>query len=291
MSNFLFSIVTQSLTFMPLALAISISYHILRATDMTLDGSFVLGLAIFARLVTVGISPLLAFLMALVGGAGAGILVANIQRGGKVDPLLAGVLASFMLTSINLVIMGKPNINLLLQHTLLSNAFLQSDNIGWLLTTVIVLTLCALASLILKSHIGLLLRAFGDNPKLLKRQGKNIELYRMLGFALTNMLAAGAGCITAQTVGYADVGMGFGMTLTGIGAIILGQQLMLRCFGQQIFRLTFEIFACVIGVTLYFFAVNFLLRIEVDPLYLKLILGIFLIIFLRLAIQPAKGNA
>lgn len=289
MNNFIFSILMQSLTFLPLALAISISYHILRATDMTLDGSFVLGAALFGRLVTLGVSPAIAFAVALCGGALAGIVVANIQRGGKVDPLLAGVLASFMLSSINLIVMGKPNINLLLQHTLVSNAFDQSNLTGWILTGVFVVALCAVAAAILQSRVGLLLRAFGDNPQLFKRQGRNIELYRMFGFGLTNLLAAGAGCLTAQTVGYADIGMGFGMTLTGIGAIILGQQLMLRVCRERVFRLSLEILACIVGVTLYFFAVNFLLRVDVDPLYLKLILGLFLIIFLRLAIYPARG--
>lgn len=289
MTNFLFSILTQSLTFLPLAFAISVSYHILRATDMTLDGSFVLGAAVFARLVTSGFPPTVAFVISLVGGALAGIVVANIQRGGKVDPLLAGVLASFMLTSVNLIVMGKPNINLLLQYTLVSNAFAENIIYGWMLTAFYVLSLCVVAGLVLQSQLGLYLRALGDNPVLFKRQGRNIELYRMFGFGLTNLLAAGAGCLTAQTVGYADVGMGFGMTLTGIGAVILGQQLILRLKGQFVFRLTLETLACIVGVSLYFFAVNFLLRIDVDPLYLKLILGIFLIIFLRLALHPTRG--
>ena len=63
------------------------------------------------------------------------------------------------------------------------------------------------------SRFGLMLRAFGDNQILLKRMGKPIEFYRTCGFAFTNMLAAAAsGCLTAQTVGYADVSMGFGLT-------------------------------------------------------------------------------
>src|ERR1700722_17639226 len=113
-----YAAVTQSLTFLPLALGITISYRLLRATDMTLDGSFVVGAAVFARLLTLGFSPLFACVIALMSGSMAGIMVSLIQKGGRVDPLLAGVLATFILTSANLIIMGRPNINLLSQHTL-----------------------------------------------------------------------------------------------------------------------------------------------------------------------------
>ncbi len=226
MFTILLAAITQSLTFLPLALGISISYTILRATDMTVDGSFVLGAGVFARLITLGVSPELATLCALLSGALAGVMVSLIQRGGKIDPLLAGVLATFILTSGNLILMGRPNINLLSETTLLSKAFATSDLYGWVLVACLSAALCISACLLMGSRFGLMLRALGDNPNLLKRLGKNIELYRTAGFALTNALSAAAGCLTAQTVGYADINMGFGMMLIGIGTIILGQQLV-----------------------------------------------------------------
>ncbi|RDI44611.1 ABC transporter permease subunit [Aquicella lusitana] len=285
-------IITQSIPFMLLAFGISISYNVLRATDMTIDGSFVLGAAIFARLVTLGFSPPVAATAALLGGALAGMMVATIQRGGRVDPLLAGVLATFILSSLNLILMGKPNINLLSQTTLVSFAFAQSNTMGWIVTGLYTVILCAIAYSLMRSHFGLSLRAFGNNPALLKRLGKNIERYRLLGFALTNLLAAAAGCLTAQTVGYADIGMGLGMTLTGIGAIILGQQILRSVTKQPHFRSGAEFIACLIGVILYFFSLNALLRLDIDPIYLKMILGIVLIFFLRAAVKPTlSGNA
>ena len=283
MNDFVLAIVTQSLTFMPLALGISISYHILRATDMTIDGSFVVGAAVFARLLTLGFSPGMATVFALCCGALAGFLTALIQRGGKVDPLLAGVLATFILSSVNLVVMGQPNINLLSQTTLVSEAFEKNEILGWLLVSFYTLLICASTFLLLKTRFGLTLRAFGDNPSLLERLGKRIEFYRLAGFALTNLLAAAAGCLTAQTVGYADVGMGFGMTLTGIGAIILGQQMIRRVHGNNYLRIGLEFFACLLGVLFYFFSLNSLLRLDINPVYLKMILGLVLIIFLRAA--------
>src|SRR3990167_10834233 len=195
MMNIIFSILTQALTFIPLAFGISISYHLLRATDMTIDGSFVLGAAVFAHLVTLGFPPYLAFIFAIMSGGLAGVMVATIQRHGRIDPLLAGVLATFILSSFNLIVMGKPNITLLNQSTLLSSAFATSEISGWILTSIYTLLICSIALLLLRSSFGLTLRALGDNPSLLKRLGKNIENYRIAGFALTNALAAASGCL------------------------------------------------------------------------------------------------
>ncbi len=291
LASLISAIFTQSLTFLPLALGISISYSLLRATDMTLDGSFVLGAAVFARLVTLGISPVIAGLCALIAGSLAGVMVSFIQRGGRVDPLLAGVLATFILTSGNLALMGRPNINLLTQHTLVSTAFAQSNLAGWSLVALYSLSFCLISCLLVRSRFGLMLRALGDNPALLKRLGTPVETYRLLGFALTNSLAAVSGILTAQTVGYADVGMGFGMTLTGIGAIILGQQILRAMLKRTTLRVAAEFSACVIGVLLYFFAMNGLLRCDINPVYLKMILGIILIIFLRSAVNPNQKRA
>lgn len=291
MDTLLFSVITQSLTFLPLALGISISYTLLRATDMTLDGSFVLGAGVFAKLVTMGISPYLAALCALAAGGLGGIMVSLIQRGGRVDPLLAGILATFILTSANLALMGRPNISLLSQSTLFSAAFELSDFQGWMQVACYSLFICISTCFVLRTRIGLLLRALGDNPAFLKRLGKPVEYYRLAGFALTNLLAAASGLLTAQTVGYADIGMGVGMTLTGIGAILLGQQLFRLLSKKNTVRVYGEFAACLMGVMLYFFAMNTLLRFNVDPVYLKMILGMVLIIFLRSAARPASQGA
>lgn len=150
MNDLIIAIITQSLTFLPLAFGISISYHLLRATDMTLDGSFVMGAAVFARLLAEGVSPSFAAIAALTCGGLAGILTACIQRDGRVDPLLAGVLATFILSSLNLVIMGKPNISLLMQRTLVSPAFAKSELMGWLSVALYALLLCAIVFFLLR---------------------------------------------------------------------------------------------------------------------------------------------
>jgi putative ABC transport system permease protein len=284
MGTLLFAVLTQTLTFLPLAFGISISYRLLRATDMTLDGSFVLGAAVFAKLVTMGLSPTYAAALALLAGSCTGVMVSLIQHGGKVDSLLAGVLATFILISGNLALMGRPNINLLSVHTLLSSAFEKGEMYGWMLVSVYAFVLCGICCLLLRMRFGLMLRALGDNPNLLQRLGSSVEIYRIAGFALTNTLAAASGVLTAQTVGYADISMGFGMTLTGIGAIILGQQLFRVFHKADYMRVYAEFAACLLGVVIYFFAINAFLRFDINPVYLKMILGITLIFFLRMAV-------
>ena len=276
-------ILTQTLLFIPLGFAISISFNLLRATDMTLDGSFVLGATVFAKLISCQVALVPSCFLALAAGAAAGLLTAYIQRHDRVDPLFAGILSTFILSSINLCVMGKPNTNLLTYQTLLTPTFDQSDLLTFALIGSYVFLLCVIPFLLLKSNLGLQLRAFGDNPSLLRRHGINIELLRCTGFAMTNLLAAGAGCLTAQAVGYADIGMGMGMTMTGIGAIILGQQIINRFTNRPIHRLGIEWAASFIGVACYFSLLNGLLRLDINPIYLKMMMGFLLIVFLRTA--------
>ena len=283
MTSLLITTFNQASTFLPLALALYVSFCIMRAIDMTLDGSFVLGAAVFARLLELNISPIVAAISAILGGAIVGLGVSTMQRGQKIDSLLAGVLATFILLSGNLLIMGRPNISLLAQTTLVSSAFQHSQIGGWTLVAILSGSFCLLTCIILLTRFGLILRAFGDNPNLLQRMGKPIEVYRLLGFALTNGLAAVSGCLTAQTIGYADIGMSYGMTLTALGTVILGKQILATILSQHKFNISIEFSACLLGVLFYFFAINGLLRLEINPLYLKMLLGLVLIIFLRLA--------
>jgi putative ABC transport system permease protein len=275
------AILSQVIPFLPLAVGISTSFTLLRATDLSLDGSFVLGAAIFAKLLMLGVSPILACFIALFGGALVGCFVSFVQKGGRIDPLLAGVLVVFILTSLNLIIMGRPNISLLSAQTLFSSSFAKSATMGWAAVTLFCVCFLILSFVALQSRLGLLMRALGDNPDLLQRLGYPSEGIRTAGFALTNMLAAASGIVTAQVYGYADIGMGLGVTLTGICAILLGQQFMKSLFHNPVTRNKSEFVACFLGVCFYFAGVNILLRLDIDPIYLKMALGLVLIFFLR----------
>jgi putative tryptophan/tyrosine transport system permease protein len=273
---------SQSMLFFPLALGIYISYVILRATDLTVDGSFVLGAAIFGRLLSSGTPVGLAFLAAGAGGALAGIGVSLIQYKGRINSLLAGILALFMLYSINFDVMGRPNISLFNDVNLGSLIGIDSMNGNWLFVGIFVVIITILLGLLLISRYGLILRAFGDHQQLLHRLGHRIEFCRFAGFALSNALVAWCGAMTAEINGYADLNMGFGMALTGIGTVVIGRQILKPLYRHHRFHLPLEFSGCVIGVCLYFLAINEFLAWGVNPINLKLLLGIILVFFLRL---------
>jgi len=116
----------QTLIFIPLILGIYLTYQVLATTDLTPDGTFVLGAAIFARLITSGVSQTVSTIAALLGGLLAGFAVCALQRIAKINSLIASILAVFMLYSINFAILNQPNISLLNTSTLLGN--LQNGN-------------------------------------------------------------------------------------------------------------------------------------------------------------------
>lgn len=280
--DILITALSQSMLFLPLALGIYISYVIFRATDLTVDGSFVLGAAIFARLLTAGMHPGSAFLLAGVGGGLAGIAVSLIQYKGRINSLLAGILALFMLYSVNFDVMGRPNISLFYSVNLGSLIGMNSMTGNWIVVGIFVVLITILLGLLLTTRFGLVLRAFGDQQQLLQRLGHRIEFYRFFGFALSNALTAWCGALTAEINGYADLSMGFGMALTGIGTVVIGRQLLKPFYQQHRFHLPLEFGGCVVGVFLYFLAINEFLAWGVNPINLKLLLGLILVFFLSL---------
>jgi putative ABC transport system permease protein len=268
------SMLIQSLLFFPLVLGIYISYVILQTTDMTVDGSFVLGAGVFARLATSDVHPLLSMLIAVLAGVMAGIMVSAIQAKNKVNSLIAGILALFILYSFNLVLMGRPNISLFGQPVL-----------GWEAITIIVIVLTLLIGFLAISRFGMVLRAFGENQGLLKKLGKSVEFYRFTGLALSNALVALCGALTAQVNGYADIGMGFGVTLTGIGAVVIGKHLIALLPQKNSFSIRHELSGCFLGVSLYFLAINLFLSMGINTLHIKMLLGILLVFLLRSTIR------
>jgi putative ABC transport system permease protein len=246
------AILEQSLLMLPLVLGIYMSYQILQTTDLTVDGSFVLGAGLYARLLTLGADPISAAGLSLIGGFVAGILVALIQRHNRVNPLVASIIMLFMLYSINFQVMGKPNINLMLYDILEALPEHLQDPIKLMGLSAISVVVVLGISLLLRSRIGLVFRAFGAQKSLLKRFHKEPEHYRLVGLGLSNMLASLSGVMTAQVNGYADINMGFGVALTGIGAVVIGQQLLIHLRHSLTFSISLDLLGCFIGICLYF---------------------------------------
>lgn len=273
-----FNSIEQSLIYIPLILGVYISFKVLKLTDLTADGSFVLGAGIFSRLLSDGVPYGLCLPAALAGGFSVGLVLAFIQKRDRVPSIVASILCVFMLYSVNLLIMGRPNISLLSVSYFFnvmedSGSFLPRLFIGGAALFMVVSLM-----ILMQSKYGLLCRAFGSNYALMERLRYSPERIRSLGLGMSNMCYASSGILYAHVQGFADINMGMGVALIGIGAVIIGLQLFahFNLLREAYFRANREILACLFGIFFYFFAINCLLIFHVDPLYLKMMLGIFL---------------
>lgn len=284
MITLLIDALQQCLIFLPLTIGIYLTYRIVNITDLTVGGSYVIGAAVFARLLTSGCSQLTAIMAALCAGMLAGLGVYALQKFAKINALIASILAVFMLFSINFAIMGEPNISLLSNATFLNTLQIKSTTTLNLFLLGFSAVLITAIALLLKSKFGLRLRAYGSNPTLLNRLGHRSTGYLAFGLVFSNMLAALCGVMTAQMNGYADIHMGQGMALTAIGAVVIGVQLVRSLFlHRKQFYATLELISCVLGAYLYFLILHLFLAFNINPIYLKLCLGLLLAICLSTA--------
>lgn len=240
------------LLFALVALGVYLSFRILQFPDLTVDGSFPLGAAVCASMIVVGIDAYLATIAAAFAGAGAGIVTAWLNVRLKILHLLASILTMIALYSVNLRIMGRPNVALLGETTVFSP--LESLDMPMYVSLPIALAVLVLLVKLaldwfLNSEIGLAMRATGVNPRMARAQGIHTNRYILGGMALSNALVAMAGALFAQSQGAADVTLGVGVIVVGLAAVIGGEAVMNT---RTIFRATI---ACVIGSIIYRLAV------------------------------------
>lgn len=232
-----------------IALGVFLTYRVLNFPDLSVESTFPLGGAIASVLLINGHDPWLALIIAFIGGGIGGSLTAFLSVHCRVLNLLAGILTMIAVYSINLRIMGKPNISLLGEHTVFSDWLpdLSTKVSEPLLLAVITTVLVVALSLLLRTEIGLALRATGENPAMLRAQGGNPNFYIYLGLILSNALVALSGGLFAYASGFADITTGVGTIVYGLAAVIVGQALipsrkiwlmLLACiFGAIIYRL------------------------------------------------------
>ncbi|HRD65208.1 MAG TPA: ABC transporter permease [Candidatus Competibacter sp.] len=247
------------LVFGLVALGVYLSFRVLQFPDLTVDGSFPLGAAVAAALIVRAVDPWLATLAAAAAGALAGLATAWLHLRLGILHLLASILTMIALYSINLRIMGRPNVALLGERTVLSP--LQDGPIpAYALTplafAVAVFAIKWLLDRFLGSEIGLALRATGANPRMARAQGIRTERAILLGLASSNALVALAGALFAQGQGSADVTLGVGVIVVGLAAVIGGEALL---DPRTVARATA---ACVLGSVLYRLLVALALNVE-----------------------------
>lgn len=245
--------VEMGLIYSLVAIGVYLSFRTLQFPDLTVDGSFTLGAAVAAALITSGVHPGFATLAAIFAGAVSGMITAWLSTHLKMLNLLAGILTMTALYSINLRIMGRPNIALLGEKTLLTEWF--GSSVPYIPLFVIVLVFTAIIYGFLGTRLGLALRAIGSNPKMGRAQGIDDKKMICLGLSVSNSLVALAGALFAQMNGFADVSLGVGTIITGLAAVIIGEALLPARTVLQ------AIFACIIGAIFYRLIISLALNI------------------------------
>lgn len=261
----------QGLIYAIMALGVYLTFRILDFPDLTVDGSFVTGAAISAVLIVKGVHPLPATLLAIVGGMAAGAVTGLLHTKGKINPLLSGILMMIALYSINLRIMGKANIPLLGEPTLIPEG-----KVLWVMPFVLIGVKLAV-DWFLHTEIGMSLRATGDNPRMIRSFGVNTDNSIILGVSLSNGLVALAGAFIAQYQGSVEVQMGVGMIVIGLASVIIGEVVL---GNRSVFRATLAVLA---GGILYRIIIAQALSIEgFKPTDMKLLTALIVIIALVL---------
>jgi putative ABC transport system permease protein len=226
-------ILVEGLIYGIMVLGVFITFRILDFPDLTVDGSFPLGAAIMAILITKGVNMWLALFVALGGGLLSGVITALIHNKLKVPSLLAGILTMTMLYSINIRVLGnRANLPLLKQETILTRmTFLMEkfvpDEIAVLLFFLIVVgVILGLFILFFHTDLGLTLGALGNNEQMVVTQGVNPEILKIIGVGIANGLVAISGAFTAQYQGFADVSLGQGIIISGLASVMIGEFLL-----------------------------------------------------------------
>lgn len=245
----IFGSIESGIIYAIMALGVYLSFRILDFPDLTVDGSFVTGAAVTAVLIVNGVNPFLATIAALLAGFIAGCITGLLHTKGKINALLSGILMMIALYSINLRIMGRSNLPLLNEETVVTKltSFWKSLGIDDLFNNVLItvglesfipktwavlffmlistIGIKFITDWFLRTEVGLALRAVGDNKRMISSFSANTDTLTIIGLGISNALVAFSGALIAQYYSFSDVGMGIGMIIIGLASVIIGEAL------------------------------------------------------------------
>ena len=260
--NILLSTCSQGLLYAILALGVYITFRILNFADMTAEGSFTLGGSICAVLLVNDVNPILSTIIAGSLGSLAGLITAFLHTKLKIQDILAGILTMISLYSINMRIMGKPNIALLGQNNLFSQN--SSFVIGLTICSILLLGL----NLFFKTQIGLAIRATGDNEQMMRALGGNTDFKKILALMISSFFCGLAGALIAQSQGYADVNMGTGSIVIALASIVIGEAFL--NFIKLKNKILSSLICMILGSIMYRIIIFIVLNLGMNPSDLKL---------------------
>ncbi len=264
-----------------MAMGIYTTFRILNVPDLTVDGSFTLGMACGA-VITVNGHPLLALFAAMAVGAGAGYVTGVLQTKVGIHPILSGILVMTGLYTVNLAVMGeKANISLVGSRTLFMKAEeLISSSPGWgktLLAFLVCMIIFLLLTVFYKTRLGLAIRATGDNEDMVRSSSINASFTKCVGLAVGNACVALSGALMSQYQMNSDVNFGIGMVVIGLASVIIGETFL----GRR--SITLGLLSAILGSVVYRMIVAYALSKNIFPPYaLRLVSAVIVAVALSI---------
>lgn len=283
------SVLEQGMIYAIMALGVYITYKILDFPDLTVDGSFPLGAAITAILISKGVNPFLTLPICFAAGGVVGILTGLIHVKLKVRDLLSGIIMMTALYTVNLRVAGKANLPFYKAETIFDNVLVNTlipeslaDYRTFIVILILTLAMKYLLDWYMKTKSGMLLRAVGDNDTLITSLGIDKGLVKIVGLSIANALVTLSGCIFAQQQRFFDVSIGTGTVVIGLASVIMGTSLFKKV---TIMRVTSSV---VIGSILYKGCVALAIRLGLQSSDLKLVTAVLFLIILIISMDRKK---
>ena len=274
----------QGFLFGFLGLGVLITFRFFRFPDLTAEGSYPLGGSVVAALLVAGANPVLATGVAVLAGAAAGAVTALIHTKLRINNIIAGIIVMTAIYTVNLRVMGRANTSLLETRSVFDvvagglHAVGLSVRVSAPTVIASLFGLLVVVSLLLvvffRTDLGLAVRATGENEVMIRALGVDTDRTKLLGLAISNAVIALSGALVAQDHGFADIGMGIGVLVTGAAAVLIGEAL----FGDR--SVTRWVIAALVGVVIYRLLVAVALRIGLAPTDLRLITAALLLLAL-----------
>ena len=289
----------QGLIWGIMAIGVYITYKLLDIADLTVDGSFCTGAAVFVMLFTNGIGLWAAMLASVLAGMAAGLVTGVLHTFCGIPAILSGILTQLGLWSVNLAIMNMKStvaINVttgeMLDKLLVSLRFVQDvakDTRPFYRHPVLVVGLFTLALIgilywFFGTELGSSLRATGSNQSMARAQGINTDFTKVLGLMISNGLVALSGALLAQFNSASEINMGRGAIVIGLAAVIIGQVL----FGKIFRNFALKLLAVSIGAILYYIVIQAVLAMGLNANYLKLLSAVVVAVFLSIPYWKGK---
>ena len=285
-TDFLLTAFLQGLGYTALGLGVFLSLRIFNIPDITTDGSYTLGGAVTAIMLTSGMNQFTTLIAVVASGMLAGATTGWILTRFKIHPLLAGILVMTALYSINLTVMGRSNIPLINVNDIYSIFETSSRNTSVAIVLILIVLLMTLKVFyILKTDFGIAMRATGNSETMVRSMGVNTAHLKIIGLAIANGLTALSGYLLTQYQGFADINMGIGIVVSGLGSVMIGEAILHRWMSKGIMV---HLLAVIAGSILFRMIIAAALSFGLNPNYLKLITALLVLLIVALSTHKKR---